>query len=59
MGLKELLMDADELKRIWILRKVLNEMNPLESMELFKQRLKPFSTNAEFLMGIDPSSALV
>ena len=31
---EELLMDAEELRRVWILRRVLNDMNPVEAMEL-------------------------
>ena len=50
---EELLLDPDELKRIWILRKVLHDMNPNEAMEELKRRLKPFRSNAEFLMAIN------
>ena len=53
----ELLLHEEELKRIWVLRKVLNEMNPVEAMELLKSRLKGFKTNAEFLMNINPATA--
>jgi transcription termination factor Rho len=35
---------------MWVLRKVLNEMNPVEAMELLKNRLAKSKTNAEFLM---------
>jgi hypothetical protein len=31
---------------------VLNEMNPVDAMELLKTRVKGFKTNAEFLMGM-------
>ncbi len=54
---EELLTDAEELKRIWVLRKVLNEMNPVEAMELLKSRMKGFKTNVEFLMNINPATA--
>ena len=47
---EELIVDAQELKRMWLLRKVLNEMNPVEAMELLKNRLAKSKTNAEFLM---------
>ena len=53
---EELLLDPEELKRTWVLRKVLNEMNALEAMELLKQRMKNFGSNAEFLMNINPST---
>ena len=47
---EELIVDAEELKRMWMLRKVLNEMNAVEAMELLKNRLAKSKTNAEFLM---------
>lgn len=52
---EELIVNADEIKRIWILRKVLNEMNPIEAMELLKNRLSKTKTNAEFLMTMNIS----
>ena len=47
---EELIVNPEELKRMWMLRKVLNEMNPTEAMELLKNRLAKTKTNAEFLM---------
>ena len=47
---EELIVNPDEIKRMWMLRKVLNEMNPVEAMELLKNRLAKTKTNAEFLM---------
>jgi transcription termination factor Rho len=49
---EELLLHPDELKRVWILRKVLMDMNPIEGMELLTAKLKQFRTNAEFLMNL-------
>jgi transcription termination factor Rho len=49
---EELLLHPDELKRIWVLRKVLNEMNPVEAMELLVEKLSRTKTNAEFLMAM-------
>lgn len=46
---EELLLPGDELQRIWILRKVLNELNPVEAMELLVDRLAKTKNNAEFL----------
>jgi transcription termination factor Rho len=46
---EELLMDAEELRRVWILRRVLNDMNPVEAMELLTGRMRKAKTNAEFL----------
>ncbi|MCO5170092.1 MAG: transcription termination factor Rho [Planctomycetes bacterium] len=54
---EELLCDPEELRRIWTIRKILNEMNPVEAMELLKGKLKGFKTNAEFLMAINPNTA--
>jgi transcription termination factor Rho len=47
---EEKLYHPDELERIWLLRKALNSMNPVESMELLIERLKKVKNNAEFLM---------
>ena len=49
---EELLLDPQELKLIYRLRKVLSEMNPVEAMELLISRLGKFKTNAEFLMSM-------
>ncbi|OGX12295.1 MAG: transcription termination factor Rho, partial [Omnitrophica bacterium RIFOXYB12_FULL_50_7] len=37
---EDLLIPAEELNRVWVLRKVLNELNPSEAMELLVDRLK-------------------
>jgi transcription termination factor Rho len=50
---EELLMDAEELRRAWILRRVLNDMNPVEAMELLTGRMRKTKTNAEFLWGMN------
>ena len=47
---EELLLDPKELELVYRLRKVLSDMNVVESMELLKTRLKKTKTNAEFLM---------
>ncbi|MFM7593803.1 MAG: transcription termination factor Rho, partial [Isosphaeraceae bacterium] len=52
---EELLMDPDELRRVWILRRVLNDMNPVEAMELLTGRMKKTKTNAEFLLAMNLS----
>src|SRR5437764_3099824 len=46
---EELLMPADELNRVWVLRKVLNPLSPVEAMELLLGRLGRTRSNAEFL----------
>lgn len=47
---EELLLDPKELELCYRLRKVLSEMNPVEAVELLKNRLAKTRTNAEFLM---------
>ena len=46
---EELLVVNDELQKIWILRKVLNEMDPVQAMELLIDRLSKTKSNQEFL----------
>ena len=48
---EELLFHPDEMKRVWLLRRLLTEIqNPVEAMELLLGKLKKTKTNAEFLM---------
>lgn len=49
---EELLLHPDELNKIWILRRALNGVPPVEAMELLVNRLKKTSSNAEFLMSL-------
>jgi transcription termination factor Rho len=49
---EELLFHPDELSKIWVLRKALSGMDPVEVMEKLTDRLKRTSTNAEFLMSL-------
>ena len=46
---EELLLDKKTLARMYILRKLLNEMNTIESMEFLQDRMKRTKTNEEFL----------
>jgi transcription termination factor Rho len=46
---EELLLTADELNRVWILRKFLNEMSPVDAMEFLLDRILKVKTNAKFL----------
>ena len=46
---EELLIDQDDLTRIWLLRKVLNPMSPNESMEFLLDKLKSSTSNKDFL----------
>ena len=49
---EEMLMDPEEYRRISILRRVLNDMNGPDAMELLTTRLAKTKTNAEFLMSM-------
>lgn len=46
---EELLLDEEDLNRIWVLRKVLSPLNIVEKMELLIEKLKKTKTNKEFL----------
>jgi len=46
---EELLLKPDELNKVWILRKVLNELNNVEAMELLIEKLGKTKNNEEFL----------
>ena len=46
---EELLLPKEELNRVWILRKVLNPLSPVETMELLLDKLGKTRTNSEFL----------
>jgi len=46
---EELLIDEWELRRIWVLRKVLSPLSPVEAMELLLDRLSKTASNHEFL----------
>lgn len=50
---EEMLLDPEEYRRICILRRVLNEMNAPDAMELLVGRLQKAKTNAEFLMSMN------
>ncbi len=50
---EDLLMDKEALKRIWILRKHMSDMNPQEAMEFLLSRMKGTKDNAEFLASMN------
>jgi len=45
----DLLLDENELQRMWVLRKYLSDMNPVEAIEFIHQRIKQTKDNDEFL----------
>jgi len=50
---EEMLLDPEEYRRICVLRRVLNQMNAPEAMELLVSRLRKTKSNAEFLMSMN------
>ncbi len=46
---EELLLEPDELERVWLLRKVLSEMNASEAVELLIERMRKTKNNQDFL----------
>ncbi|MBU2973784.1 transcription termination factor Rho [Zobellia sp. B3R18] len=46
----DLLLDESTIQRMWILRKYLADMNPVEAMEFIEQRIKQTKNNEEFLL---------
>ena len=46
---EELLLTKKELSRVWILRKLLNEMNAIEAMEFLQEKMRYTKNNDEFL----------
>lgn len=49
---EDLLMREDELSHVWILRKLLHDMEDVQATEFLADRLKGFKTNAEFFMSM-------
>jgi len=50
---EDLLLDKETLQRIWILRKHLADMNPVEAMEFMKERMEQTRSNEEFLSSMN------
>ena len=50
---EDLLIDAEELNRIWILRKLLSSLNPGDAMEFLLDKMKATKTNAEFFQSMN------
>jgi len=46
---EELLIERDELQRLWLLRKALSQLNPVEAMELLVDKVRMTKTNKDFL----------
>src|SRR5512144_1951295 len=50
---EELLLGRDVTKRVWILRKLLAQLNPVEAMEFLVDKIEGTKTNGEFLEGMN------
>jgi transcription termination factor Rho len=50
---EDLLMEKEELQRIWILRKHMSDMNSTEAMEFLKSRIRNTRDNIEFLASMN------
>jgi transcription termination factor Rho len=46
---EELLLDEETLSRVWVMRKILVEMSPIEAMETLKKQLSKHKSNRRFL----------
>jgi transcription termination factor Rho len=49
----DLLLDEGVIKRMWVLRKYLADMNPVEAMEFINDRIKQTRNNEEFLISMN------
>jgi transcription termination factor Rho len=49
----DLLIDANSLQRIWVLRKHLSDMTPVEAMEFLRSHIKGTKSNEEFLVSMN------
>jgi transcription termination factor Rho len=50
---EELLLPTDVLNRVWILRKLLSSLNPVDSMEFMLEKMGATKTNEEFLLSMN------
>ncbi len=49
----DLLLDENTLQRMWVMRKYLADMNPVEAMEFINERFKQTKNNEEFLISMN------
>ena len=50
---EELLLPKDVLKRVWLLRKILSDMNPVEAMEFLLEKITKTKNNKQFLQSMN------
>jgi transcription termination factor Rho len=49
----DLLLEDHQIKKMWIMRKYLADMNPIEAIEFLNTRIKDTKSNEEFLMSMN------
>ena len=49
----DILLDANTIQRMWVMRKYLADMNPVEAMEFINERFKQTRNNEEFLVSMN------
>ena len=49
----DILLDANTIQRMWVMRKYLADMNPVEAMEFINERFKQTRNNEEFLISMN------
>lgn len=50
---EDLLMNKDELQKVWLLRKYMADMNPMETMEFLLDKMKGTRNNEDFLLSMN------
>ena len=50
---EELLLSEDELRKVWILRKVLSPLSVVETMELLVEKIRATKSNKDFLKSME------
>ena len=50
---EDLLMDSNDITRIWVLRKFMADMNPIEGMEFLRGKMQNTRNNEEFLLSMN------
>ncbi len=50
---EDLLMKEDELAKVWILRKILSDFNPVEAMDFLLDKIRGTKNNKEFLSSMN------
>lgn len=49
----DLLLDENMIQKMWVMRKYLADMNPVEAMEFISDRIKKTKTNEEFIISMN------